>query len=91
MCGCKGSAKFTSSTTKSCSGKLSDLEDARNKLAILQNHVTDPVLKAKYKSEKDEVNDLIIQTSNTGVCPSQEVVTGITNYVNNEYAKYYNT
>lgn len=91
MCGCTSGGGYSTSSTSYCGGQVSILQDSRNKLAILYNHVQDPELKAKYKEDKATVDQIMYDAANGISCPDAEEVTTIVNYVNNEYAKYYNT
>jgi hypothetical protein len=74
-----------------CSGQLNRLADARNKLAILFNTIKDPDLRVKFKSDRDEIEQLIYESNNNQVCPDNETVMFIVTEVNNEYTKYYNS
>lgn len=95
MCGCGGGAsgsfKYGTSSTSFCGSKISLLQDARNKLAILYNLTKDPVLKAKYKEDRNVVEQMLNDTADGQTCPDSETVMFIVTEVNNEYAKYYNS
>lgn len=99
MCGCGGSVSqsnkststFTRSTSGACSKSINPLMEARNLLAILFNLTTDEELKAKYKKDRADVENLINQSKSTGVCPDYALVSYIVNEVKNEYTNYYNT
>lgn len=90
MCGCSSGIVFGKSGSNSCRSTSNLLYDARNKLAILFNITTDPELKAQYKSDRTEVEQLIDDSNTSGVCPDYSTVVAIVNYVNNEYSKYNN-
>lgn len=90
MCGCSsGGYGFSSSNSNLCRGQLSRLEDSRNKLAILYNITKDSTLKSKYKIDRSEIEQLIMDAKNDS-CPDNETVLLIVAEVNNEYTKYYN-
>jgi hypothetical protein len=89
MCGCSFGGYSKSSST-ACSGKLSKLEDSRNKLAILQNITKDTNLKLQYKNLRTEVESILKEIYSEGTCPELPVVNAIVTEVENEYANYYN-
>lgn len=92
MCGCtSGGIGFSASNKSYCGGQVSILQDARNKLAILFNHVKDPELKQQYKNDRLTVEQIMYDASNGIACPDAETIAEIINYVKNEYSKYYNT
>jgi hypothetical protein len=90
MCGCSGSLSSKASTSTTCGWKSSKLEDARNKIAILFNSVSDPQLKEEYKALREEIEQILLSIYNNGACPDGSVVNAIINEIENEYANYYN-
>jgi hypothetical protein len=89
MCGCSFGG-YSKSSSAVCNGKLSKLEDSRNKLAILQNITKDTNLKMQYKNLRTEVESILKDIYSEGTCPELSVVNAIVTEVENEYANYYN-
>lgn len=86
MCGCGGNSSIGFSTT--CGKKVDRLVTSRNKLAILYNKISDPLLKNKYKEDRIDIDEIIKETHQTGTCPDLSVIILIEQEVNNEYSKY---
>lgn len=92
MCGCSGGSSVVMGASGSfCRSQMDKLQKSRNKLAILFNHIKDVELRAKFKEDRDEIELIMREASETGTCPDHETAVYIENEVNNEYAKYYNT
>lgn len=91
MCGCSGSLSYKASKSTACGWKASKLENARNKIAVLFNVVSDTQLKEEYNALKEEIGQILLLIYNNGTCPETSVVTAIINEIENEYANYYNS
>jgi hypothetical protein len=91
MCGCSGGSGYSFLTSGTCGAQGDKLRGSREKLAILYNHVKDEELKARYKEDRLEIEEMIRQANLTETCPDLETVILIETEVNNEYAKYFNT
>lgn len=76
MCGC-ASGKGASA----CSGNKKQLRVQRNRLVTLYNTTTDLAKKQEYKNLLTEIDSL----TKTTVCPDQNTITSIKNYISLEY------
>ncbi len=83
--GCVPCAKRNRALRNSnCGGRLQQIEALRIRMRTLFNiTTTDNVKRTEYRSVLSDI-DAIILNSKT-VCPTQEDINLLTNYINNEY------
>jgi len=70
-----------------CAGKESELQIVRNQLITLEKLAT-PEKVVEYKDVRSNIETLLKESGNT--CPDAIIVSGLKNYIANEYAIYNN-
>ena len=87
MCGCTGDKNGLVNST-ACQGRVSDLHKVRNRLITIEKLAKTPEKKEEYKEVRGQVEELL--KDSVGSCPSLEIISGLKDYVDNEYTIYNN-
>jgi hypothetical protein len=83
MCGCnKGKSKVGG---KTCQGRISTLQNLRNRIVTLENVTSSEEQKEIYRTYRGDIEALIGSSINT--CPDATTISLLKQYVDNEYAK----
>lgn len=88
MCGCRTSSSKVVVNSTNCGSKTADLHKVRNDLILLEKLTTDPAKLEEYRTVRSQVEVLIKDAVES--CPSLQTVSGLKQYVKDEFANYNN-